>query len=266
MFQNGLPDQSLPSMEDLQHNNEYILISGSSSGIGREIALSLSEYYNIILHGRNNQKLLEVAQSCQKNHKTIIWNYDLTDSDNIESGLKDFIRFNKIKISNFIHSAGQMKMYPLKMVSQRLLYETMSINLISAILICKTLTSKPVNGSILKNIVFISSNISNFGAKAMSVYGASKSALDGFMRSLAVELAPGTRVNSILPGGIKTEMTESIFENTEIVERMKSQYPLGFGKTTDIADVVKFLISDQSRWITGQQLIVDGGRTINISG
>ena len=100
----------------------------------------------------------------------------------------------------------------------------------------------------------------------MSTYGASKAALDGLMRSLAVELAPKVRVNSVLPGAVITEMTKSIFENEEVSQRMSAQYPLGIGLPNDIAEAVSFLVSDHARWITGQQLTVDGGRSINITG
>lgn len=245
---------------------KYILVTGSSSGIGREIAILLSENYNIILHGRNKQKLESVKNFCCEKSQVLIWEYDLQDVLNIETSLKEFIKCNNIFVNAFVHSAGHMKMLPLKMVNLNGLNKTMYINLYAPILISKALTNKVVNGGDLSNIVFISSNISNFGAKAFSAYAASKSALDGFMRCLAVELAPNVRVNSVLPGGVRTAMTEAIYENPDVIERMKAQYPMGLGKTSDIANVVIFLLSDQSRWITGQQIIVDGGRTINISG
>ena len=77
----------------------------------------------------------------------------------------------------------------------------------------KKVSKKKVNGSALNSIVFVSSNISNRGAKAMAAYGASKGAVDSLMRCLAVELAPKVRVNSVLPGAVHTEMTEGIFAN-----------------------------------------------------
>jgi NAD(P)-dependent dehydrogenase (short-subunit alcohol dehydrogenase family) len=76
--------------------------------------------------------------------------------------------------------------------------------------------------------------------------------------SLAVELAPAVRVNSILPGIIETEMTRQYFESPNFL----GFYPLGFGRPEDIADAVEFLTSDRARWITGHELVVDGGRTV----
>ena len=103
------------------------------------------------------------------------------------------------------------------------------------------------------------------GAKAHSVYGASKGALDALMKSLAMELAP-IRVNSVLPGAVRTALTEHIFEDEELINRMAETYPLGLGTTADIYEAVKFLLSEEARWITGQQITVDGGRTVNITG
>ena len=98
------------------------------------------------------------------------------------------------------------------------------------------------------------------------MYSATKAGLDGLMRSLAMELAPDVRINSVLPGGVRTRMTEHMYENEELINRMAATYPLGLGTTTDIYKAVRFLLSDNARWITGQQLTVDGGRTVNVTG
>jgi NAD(P)-dependent dehydrogenase (short-subunit alcohol dehydrogenase family) len=156
-------------------------------------------------------------------------------------------------------------MLPAKMTSVDLIIKTFSTNLFSAAMIVKILLKRNVNSDALKNIIFISSNISNFGAKAFSLYSASKSGIDGLMRSLAVELAPKIRVNSILPGAIHTQMTADIFRDKEKSDIMLSSYPLGEGYPEDISNMVDFLISEKSKWISGQQFTVDGGRSINIS-
>lgn len=245
---------------------ETLFLTGATAGIGEEIAINLSKDYNIILSGRNQEKLEAIKEKCSTENTVYVLPLNLSDLDSLEKNISEFITSNQIAIEKFVHCAGYMKMVPLKLVSQDLILETFKTNVFSANIIIKLLLNKKINNASLNNVVLISSNISNRGAKAMSTYGASKSALDGLMRSLAVELAPKVRVNSVLPGAVITEMTKSIFENEEVSNRMSAQYPLGIGLPNDIYEAVNFLLSDHSRWITGQQLTVDGGRSINITG
>lgn len=245
---------------------ETILVTGASSGMGREIAVRFSHTCRIILCGRNKERLQETLSQCSDEFSHILWQYDLDDIDGIETGLKELLLNNDAKVSYFVHCAGYINTLPIKLVTTDVLRRTFNTNVFSAELIIKTLMMRKVNKDALRSIVLISSNISNFGAVAHSVYGASKGAVDAMMRSLAVELAPKVRVNSVLPGAVHTAMTEHIYENEELIHRMEATYPLGLGTTSDIADAVEFLLSDKTRWITGQQLTVDGGRTINITG
>lgn len=243
---------------------EYVLLTGASSGVGRELAIKLSEKYALVLNGRDYDRLLETKSRC-KDEDVLIWQYDLSETGMLEDNLKKWIHDQEIQIMAFIHCAGVMKMLPCKVLSYDTLMETYQVNVFSAAMILKTLTNKRVNGKVLSSVVFISSNISNRGAKAFSVYGSSKAALDGLMRNLAIELAPNVRVNSILPGGMLTKMTEEIFESEEMKEQINKAYPLGVGAPDQIVPMVDFLISDKASWITGQQFVIDGGRTIDIT-
>lgn len=245
---------------------ETILITGASSGMGREMAIRFSGQYRVIVNGRNIERLQETVSMCQNSDQHLIWQYDLSNIDGLEESLTSFLKANVITVNYYVHSAGMMKNYPIKMVNVELLQQTFNTNVFSAELITKLLVNKKLNNNSLKSIVYISSNISGFGAKAHSVYGASKGALDAMMKSLAMELAPNIRVNSILPGGVRTALTEHVFENEELINRLKETYPLGLGTTSDIYEAVKFLLSEEARWITGQQITVDGGRTVNITG
>jgi NAD(P)-dependent dehydrogenase (short-subunit alcohol dehydrogenase family) len=245
---------------------KYILVTGASSGIGKEIAIQLSITYNVVLNGRNIERLNSAKEKCSNSNQQLVFSYDLSLVGNLEKELSAFIKEKDIEIYKFVHCAGFMKMLPLRMVSVETIFNTFSTNIFSASLIVKVLTNRKSNNGALNNAVFISSNISNFGAKAFSIYSASKAALDGLMRSLATELAPKVRINSVLPGAVKTEMTESIFNDMDTVKRMEATYPLGLGNTNDIYEIVEFLLSEKARWITGQQFTVDGGRTINITG
>ena len=249
----------------MENKKKYVLITGASSGIGRCLAINLSTEYNVILHGRSEERLQETRTLCCKENEQLIFRFDLTNVAEIEKSLCALIAENGIEINHFVHCAGFMKMVPLKMVSLEMINTTFATNVVSAALVAKVLVQRKVNNTALQSIVFVSSNISNFGAKAFNIYASSKGALDSLMRCLAVELAPTVRVNSVLPGAIQTEMTENIFENKEMVDKMFAAYPLGPGRPEDIYSIVEFLLSRKSRWITGQQFTVDGGRTINIS-
>jgi NAD(P)-dependent dehydrogenase (short-subunit alcohol dehydrogenase family) len=244
----------------------YILITGSSSGIGREMAIYLSKANHIILHGRDQVRLEKVISQCDAQFDHKIWAQDLNEINDIEASLSQFILNEIIEIIGYVHCAGYMKMVPLKMSSAQILTTTLNTNIISASLITKVLINKKFNLGALKSVVYLSSNLSNMGAKGMSAYGASKGAIDTLMRCLAIELAPKVRLNSILPGAIPTEMTQAIFDNEEVRLRMTETYPLGIGEALDICYMAEFLLSTNSKWITGQQFTVDGGRSINISG
>ena len=196
---------------------DYLFLTGASSGVGRELAVYLSGSYNLIINGRNEERLSETKALCKNN--VLIWPYDLTNTTRLEDDLSQWIKGNDISIVSFVHCAGLMKMMPLRSVDSKILYDTFATNVFAPELITKVLTSRKINGKNLKSVVFISSNISNRGAAAFSVYGASKSGLDGLMRNLAIELAPGVRVNSVLPGGMITEMTKDLFS-----ENVKKQF------------------------------------------
>ena len=156
-------------------------------------------------------------------------------------------------------------MLPLRGLKLEDFQSTYSLHVYSPALLVKLLSSRRVNGQVLKSVVFISSNISNRGAAAFSVYGSSKAALDGLMRNLAIELAPRVRVNSILPGGMVTRMTTAMYNAEAVRDEARGNVPLGAGSPRDIASVAEFLISPVSGWMTGQQLTVDGGRNIDVT-
>lgn len=244
----------------------FTLITGASSGIGREIALRLSRNRRLILQGRNFERLNETRAGCHNAEQHVVWPLDLKQPSVLETGLRELLAKNGLAVDVFVHSAGALKIAPMRNMDLASAQELMNVNFFSASELVRLLLKKAVNGRHLRNIVFISSTASRFGAKGFNLYCASKGALDSLMRALAVELAPEIRVNSVLPGGIRTAMTDSMFSDSALAARLEADYPLGLGKPGDIASAVEFLVSENARWVTGQQLVVDGGRTVNISG
>jgi NAD(P)-dependent dehydrogenase (short-subunit alcohol dehydrogenase family) len=248
----------------MSNRKKYTLITGASSGIGREISIKLSHKYNLILHGRDLERLEETKRMCNdKNH--IIWGCDLDSDMIISDELTDLISSNQIVVSNFIHCAGIVTIMHARNIKSIISNKIMNINFTSAMIITSTLLKKKINQQELKNVIFMSSIWSKFGARGYTLYCASKGALDSAMRALAIELAPVVRVNSVLLGAINTPMSEKTFSDAELLQNISKQYPLGVGQTDDAAFMVEFLLSEESRWMTGQQIVLDGGRSINMS-
>lgn len=244
----------------------WALVTGASSGIGQAVAVKLSKRYSVVLGGRDVARLADTKAMCAPTAQVLCWPCDISDVANLASAFQRFLSENNITIEAFVHCAGYSKLVPVKMTTLDDIYITFNTNVYSPFVLIQQLINRRVNQSALKSVVLISSNISGRGAKAFSIYGSSKHAVDGLMRSLAVELAPKVRVNSICPGAVKTRMTETIFANEEVVERMKRSYPLGLGMVSNIADAADFLLSDNAEWITGHSLVVDGGASVDITG
>ena len=246
-------------------SRDYLLLTGASSGIGRELAIHLSQSRSLILNGRNLGRLEQTLAHCQNPGDHYTWQFDLKEINEVADALTRFLESHNIYVREFIHCAGVLKVLPLKTQHLALTTETFNTNVFSAMEISRTLTRRKLNQKALHNIVFISSIASQFGARGFTSYCASKGSLDGFMKALAVELAPEVRVNSVLPGAVRSEMTREIFQDSIMEARLALDYPLGIGLPSDIVSAVEFLLSDQARWITGQQLVIDGGRTTNIT-
>lgn len=237
---------------------KYILITGATSGIGKEVALRLSQKYNIVLHGRKNKDL----EILSKESNSLYWCCDLSQTDTISDSLKEFISQNEIVIEKFVHCAGMDNNLPTKSLKSDSIEKLMKVNFYSSVEIINILLKRSVNQNELNNILFISSISALRGYKAKAAYSASKAALDAYMKVLSLELAPKIRVNSILPGAVKTKMTEKNFENEELVKHFEEIYPLGIGKIEQIVDMVEFYLSDKASWVTGQQVVVDGGSLV----
>lgn len=240
----------------------YTLITGASSGIGAQTAIQLSSQYNLILCGRNIERLNEVYNSCDKTRNHLIWPYDLSNLDNLENTFVSFLSQHQAEVENFVHCAGLSTLMPLKDYNLSYMHEIMAVNLYSAMLIVKHLIRKKSNNKALKNVVMISAVNSLKAVSGNSFYAATKNAINSYIQSLAVELGDSIRANAILPGYIDTPMAQdpNIKDSTHTTN-MLGATPLGIGTPTDIANMAEFLLSEKSRWITGQQFIVDGGYT-----
>ena len=241
--------------------NKTILVTGASSGIGKEIALQVSNMGgSVILNGRNTERLKVVANQISKDSTQIVQG-DLTDPSTIANMIESIP-----KIDGVVHAAGIMKLVPFKFINANDLNEMMNINFTSPTLLSLELIKKKK----LKNsssIVYITSiNGSVVGSKANSMYAASKGALTGMIKGMALDLAKTKiRVNEIAPGMIETEGSMEIenIVSEDAINEDKRKYPLeSYGKPDDVAFACVYLLSNASKWVTGTKLVVDGGFTI----
>lgn len=237
------------------------MITGATSDIGRQICATLeASGHQLFLTDLDEKDLAETKAGLQHPERHLILALDLSEVETAEQTLSRFINENQIQITNAVFAAGVFAVTPLKLLNYSFVKRIFDIALFSAIAFIKVLTSKKVNAENLSRIVFLSSVSAVMGTKGYSAYSAVKAGMLGLMRSLAAELAPCVRVNAVLPGGIRTRTTNFIYENQNAPD---PRYLLGEGLKTDIADMVDFLLSNRSRWITGQEFVVDGGLTIN---
>jgi NAD(P)-dependent dehydrogenase (short-subunit alcohol dehydrogenase family) len=238
----------------------YTLITGASSGFGRSIAQKLAPSRKLVLADINAGKLEAMRNTLEIPEKHFLWTRDLSRLDGIGDDLASLLAAKNIGIDHFIHSAGVFGIQFIRANEMAFVNRMFNINLFSTMEIIRPLVQKRVNKGALRSITFISAIGSRLGGKGYSVYAASKGAVNALSLSLAVELAPTVRVNAVLPGTIETEMNKEHFANPDFVASMKAIHPLGFGRPEDVADAVEFLSSDRARWITGQEIVVDGGR------
>ncbi len=244
--------------------NKNLLITGASSGIGRQCAITFSQLgANIILIARNKERLKDTFNKLEKGNHLII-SQNITEYNKLEEIVNTSVE--KIgKISGFVHSAGIEITLPLRNIQPSYYEKMFSVNVIAGFELAKIISKKKYLDKNGTSFVFISSVMGILGQAGKIGYCSSKGALISGSKAMALELVKkNIRVNCILPGVVKTEMSNKMFENLpeESKKSIVNMHPLGLGKPEDIASACAFLLSDAARWITGTNLIVDGGYSV----
>ena len=238
----------------------YTIITGATSGIGLDIAERLSGDRNLILVGRNEEKLDAVMARIGGKRQILKLVCDLdTDRKQLAEKLSRLIQAEDLQIDALVHCAGTSKVMPMRQADTDVIDTLFNVNILSVLEIIRTLLKKENKGT-LKNILLISSLASIRGEKGNAIYAASKGALNSLAITLAKELAPKVRVNSISPGTVETPMTQGFLETESGATHLQT-YPLGVGHCEDITNLACFLLSDAAKWITGQNIVIDGGRS-----
>lgn len=242
-------------------SGKYLLVTGASSGIGKEIAIYLSKLgANIIMVARNEQRLKEAYDELEPgNHSYHL--LDLNNLDEIEKMMSS-VCGNGHKLNGLVHSAGISLTIPIQFMKMNDLKNIMSVNFFSFMELVKHFTNRKYNDN-GGSIVAISSISSQVGARGLSAYCASKGALESAIRSLSLELAPKSiRINSVAPSMISTPIYDGLKDlvnNKDLDSDLKKRQIMGIGMPEDVASAAAYLLSDAAKFITGTSMIVDGG-------
>jgi NAD(P)-dependent dehydrogenase (short-subunit alcohol dehydrogenase family) len=236
-----------------------ILVTGASSGIGRSIAIECSRSgATMIITGRNEERLKESLNSMEgSGHRQIV--ADLQKQEDIQRLAEELPALDGV-----VHAAGIVKTLPFPFVTREDFAAILETNLMAPAILSQLLVKlKKMNKG--SSIVFMSSISGTICAiPGNSMYSASKGAVNGLMKNMALDLAPkNIRVNSIVPGMIETGLMKDGSVTTEQLEEDMKRYPLKrYGKPEEVAWAAIYLLSDAGKWITGSSLLMDGGYTL----
>lgn len=236
-----------------------ILLTGATSGIGLETLRRLLENKNrVFAVARDFSKISDLLELYTHNIVPIV--FDLKETENI---YRVFNEINLVdqKLDALIHCAGIEETVPLTLYSPTKIKHIYEVNVFAGIELLRHFTKKKYSND-GASAVFVSSVMGILGQPGKIGYCSTKSAVLGMVKASALEFSKRKiRVNAVLPGVVNTPMTLNLFSqiSAENVEGIKAMHPLGIGEVSDIVPTIEFLISAGSRWITGQNIIIDGG-------
>ena len=246
----------------LDLSEKTLLVTGASSGIGRATAIAASrQNARVALVARDASALDETLQQMEGEDHLVV-PCDLSDLDRIGDMVRQVAdAFGGI--DGVAHAAGIHATAPLRVIKSEQVRSMFDLNVGSAVMIAQAFRHKTVRRP-RASLVLMSSAVGVVGQPGVSIYSATKGAIQTLTKSLALELARDQiRVNCVAPGIVTTPMTDSI--KTAIGEAsfddVVKAHPLGLGAPEDVAAAILFLLSGASQWITGTSLAVDGGYT-----
>lgn len=241
-------------MRTMDLSGRKILITGASSGIGQATAILLDSLgAKTVLCGRNEQRLSQTAE--QLSNSTLCIPFDLLNFDEYDRLFAEATADGE-KLNGLVHCAGVAKATPLKGLSLQQVHGIMDSNLTSFVMLCAAYAKRKY--SLGGSIVGVSAVNAHIPQKCMSVYAASKSAMEAVVRTAALELTKSNiRINCVAPGAVDTAMSHAVDEET-LKEIVRHQL-LGMCNPEQIASVIAFLLSDFSSAITGRTIYADGG-------
>lgn len=228
-------------------SERFTLLTGAATDLGRALAIGLAPARRLLLGGGDRSLLEETRLACQDPARHTLWVDDLASAEAIGASLVGTMNVEGAVIQNLVHCCGGGMEAPM---SAGALEKFIDKSVVSAITLVGLLSSRRFNRGALEGIVFVASLAGKIGIRGATGPAVCAGALEALTRSLAVELAPGIRVNCVMVTDFPP------------CAQPEEPAPLGQGRAADATGAVEFLLSPRARWITGQDLVVDGGRTI----
>lgn len=225
--------------------NKNILVIGGSSGIGLALVTLLSPDNNVYVASRSSERI----DGLKVNYIP----FDAT-KDTIDTSLLPET------LDGFVYCPGSINLRPFKGLKIEAFTDDFEINVMGAIKSLKSVLGLLLASAKASSVVFYSTVAVQTGMPFHSSVSASKGAIEGLTRSLAAEFAPKIRVNAIAPSIVDTPLASKFLNNDVKMEKANERHPLGrIGNAKELADVTAFLLGDQSSWMTGRILQIDGG-------
>lgn len=248
-------------MKDFE--GKTFLVTGASSGIGLATAQRLVEAKaRVVVVARNRERLDSVYASLAG--QVLTYSCDVADEAAVK-GLAEWMKAQAIMLDGLVHAAGIHALRPIKLVGAADLTSMYTSHVGSTVALVRYLGSArlfPATGS---SLVVISSVAALRGGAGTVAYAAAKAGMLSVVKVAAAELAAKKiRVNAISPGVVRTPQSEAFLATLSDDQRLalEKEHPLGLGQPEDVAATACFLLSDDARWITGTNVIVDGGLTL----
>jgi NAD(P)-dependent dehydrogenase (short-subunit alcohol dehydrogenase family) len=250
----------LPKTPSLRLDGLRALVTGASSGIGLGCAVALAEAgADVVLASRNIKALSEAAKAIiMKGFSAETLQLDISDLVSIDNVLKEQKPFDVL-----VNSAGLGRHTPSLETSAEDFDAVMDVNLKGAYFLTQSIAKALIKAKKPGSLINISSQMGHVGGVDRAVYAASKHAVEGFTKAMAIEWGRHQiRVNTICPTFIRTPLTQSTFDNPDRKKWIEDKIKLGrVGEVEDVMGAVVFLASDASSMITGSALMIDGGWT-----
>jgi len=240
-------------------SNKTVLVTGASSGIGKQAAIKIAQQGgHLIITGRNEKRLSETLQKLEgKNHSMIVAN--LENEKEIHK-LVDSLP----SINGLVHCAGIVGPMPAKFIREKDIESLMRINFEVPVLLTGRilLMKKLMKGS---SVVFMSTVATKMPYFGGALYNSAKSAIESYSKTLALELVKSEiRSNCLSPGLVNTPLISGPVSDGQVkmvddsLGRYKKKYPMGIGEPEDVANAIVFFMSDESKWISGTNLVMGG--------